>query len=48
MARGKRLRKSVGGELEMNKENGTPSDDANLPPNVAVLDKAILLPNVAM
>jgi len=47
MARGRRLRKSVGGELEMSKENGTASDDANLLPNV-VLDEAILLPNVAV
>jgi len=38
MARGRRLRKSAGGELEMNKENGTASDDANLPTNVAMLD----------
>ncbi|CAK9218342.1 unnamed protein product [Sphagnum troendelagicum] len=48
MARGRRLRKSAGGELEMNKENGTASDDENLLPNVAVLDEAILLPNVAV
>jgi len=27
MARGRRLRKNTGGELEMNKENGTASDD---------------------
>jgi hypothetical protein len=36
MARGRRLKKSVGGELEMRKENGTASDDANLLPNVVV------------
>jgi hypothetical protein len=48
MARGRRLGKSVGGELETSKENGTASDDANLLPNVAVLDEAILLPNVTM
>jgi len=48
MARGRRLRKNAGGELEMNKENGTVSDDANLLPNVAMLDKAILLPNVVV
>jgi hypothetical protein len=46
MARGRRLRKSVGGELKMSKENGTVSNDAILLPNVAVLDEAILLPNV--
>jgi hypothetical protein len=40
MARGRRLRKSVGGELEMNKENGTASNDENLLPNVAVSDEA--------
>jgi UDP-3-O-[3-hydroxymyristoyl] glucosamine N-acyltransferase len=48
MARGRRLRKSVGGELEMSKENGTTSDDAILLPNVAVSNEAIILPNVAV
>jgi len=48
MARGRRLRKSAGGELEMSKENGTTSDDANLLPNVVVLDEAIFLPNVVV
>jgi hypothetical protein len=48
MAKGRRLRKSVGGELEMSKENGTTSNDANLLPNVVVSDKAILLPNVVV
>jgi hypothetical protein len=48
MVRGKRLRKSAGGELEMNKENGTTLDDANLLSNVIVLDEAILLPNGVM
>jgi hypothetical protein len=48
MARGRRLRKSVGGELEMSKENGTASDDVILLPNVDVLDEAILLPNVVV
>jgi len=48
MARGRGLRKSASGELEMNKENGTASDDANLLPNVVVSNKAILLPNVAV
>jgi len=46
MAKGRRLRKSAGGELEMNKENGTASDDAILLPNVVVSNKVILLPNV--
>jgi hypothetical protein len=40
MARGRRLRKNTGGELEMSKENGTTSDDANLLPNVVVSDEA--------
>jgi hypothetical protein len=48
MARGRRLRKSARGELEMNKENGTASDDANLLLNVGVSDEAILLPNVVV
>jgi hypothetical protein len=48
MARGRRLRISVGGELEMSKENGTTSDDAILLPNVTVSDEAILLPNVTV
>jgi hypothetical protein len=48
MARGRRLRKSAGGELEMNKKNGTASDDEILLPNVAMANEAILLPNVAV
>jgi hypothetical protein len=48
MAKGRRLRKSVGGELEMSKENGIASDDANLLPNVVVTEEAILLPNVVV
>jgi hypothetical protein len=48
MARGRRLRKSAGGELEMSKENGIVSDDGNLLSNVVVLDEAILLPNVVV
>jgi hypothetical protein len=36
MARGRRLKKSAGGELEMSKENGFALDDANQLPNVAV------------
>jgi hypothetical protein len=46
MARGRRLKKSGGGELEMSKENGTAGDDAIFLPNVIVSDEAILLPNV--
>jgi hypothetical protein len=48
MARGRRLRKSAGEELKMNKENGTTSDDENLVPNVVVSGTTILLPNVVM
>jgi len=48
MARGRRLRKSAGGELEMNKENGTASNDAILLPNVVVSDEAILVPYVVV
>jgi hypothetical protein len=48
MAMGRRLKKSAGGELEMRKENGTASDDANLLPNVVVSDEAIRLPNVVV
>jgi hypothetical protein len=48
MARGRRLRKSAGGELEISKENGTASDDVNLLPNVAVLDKANAEQHVAV
>jgi hypothetical protein len=48
MARGRRLRKSASGELEMRKENGTVLDDANLLPNVAMSDEVILLPNVVV
>jgi hypothetical protein len=48
MAKGRRLKKSTSGELEMGKENGTASDDANLLPNVVVSDEAILLPNVVV
>jgi hypothetical protein len=48
MARGRRLRKNVGGELEMSKENGTALDDAIFLPNVIVSDEAILLPNVVV
>ncbi len=36
MAKGRRLRKSASGELEMSKENGTALDDAIFMPNVDV------------
>jgi len=47
MGRGKRLRKSGGGELEVNRQDYASSDEAILLPNVVVSDEAILLPYVA-
>jgi len=46
MGRRRRLRKSGGGELEVNKQDVVASDEA-IPPSVAVLDEAILLLYVA-
>ncbi len=48
MARGRRLRKSGGGELEVNKQNVAASAEAILLLNVVVLDETIVLPNVAV
>jgi hypothetical protein len=48
MAKGRRLRKSADGELEMSKENGTALNDAILLPNVAMSDEVILLLNVVV
>ncbi len=45
MGRGRRLRKSGGGELEVNKQDFATSNEAILP-NVAMLDEVILLPYV--
>jgi hypothetical protein len=45
MGRGRRLRKSGGGELEVNKQDFAASNEAILP-NVAMLDEVILLPYV--
>jgi hypothetical protein len=45
MGRRRRLRKSGGGELEVNKQD-VASDEA-IPPSVAVSNEAILLPYVA-
>jgi len=42
----RRLRKSGGGELEVNKQDVAASDEA-IPPSVVMLDEAILLPYVA-
>jgi hypothetical protein len=46
MGRRRRLRKSGGGELEVNKQNVVALDEA-IPPSVVVSDEAILLPYVA-
>jgi len=46
MGRRRRLRKSGGGELEVNKQDVVASDEA-IPPSVVVLDEAILLSYVA-
>jgi hypothetical protein len=45
MGRRRRLRKSGGGELEVNKQDVVASCEA-IPPSVAVSDEAILLPYV--
>jgi hypothetical protein len=46
MGRRRRLRKSGGGELEVNKQDVVASDEV-IPPSVAISDEAILLPYVA-
>jgi len=46
MARGRRVRKSASGELEMSKENGTMSHDTILLPNVVMSDEADAEPHV--
>jgi len=46
IGRGRRLRKSGGGELEVNRQDYATLDEAILLPNVTVLDEAILLPYV--
>jgi len=48
MARGRRLRKSGGGELEVNKQNVVALDEVIFPPNVVMSNEAILLPNVVV
>jgi hypothetical protein len=45
MGRRRKLRKSDGGELEVNKQNVVASDEA-IPPSVGVSNEAILLPYV--
>jgi hypothetical protein len=47
MGRGRRLRKSGGGELEVNRQDVAASDEAFLLPNVVMSNEAILLPYVA-
>jgi hypothetical protein len=43
MGKRRRLRKSGGGELEVNKQNVVASDEV-IPPSVVVSNEAILLP----
>ncbi len=47
MGRRRRLRKSDGGELEINRQDLAALDEAILLPTIAILDEAILLPYVA-
>jgi hypothetical protein len=47
MARGRRLKKSGGGELEINKQNVAASNEATVVPDVAAGDEAIAEPHVA-
>jgi hypothetical protein len=46
MARGRRLRKSDGGELEVNKQNVAASDEAIVEPHVVALDASIVEQNI--
>jgi hypothetical protein len=46
MARGRKLKKSGGGELEIHKQNVTTSDEAIVEPNVVASDEAIAKQNV--
>ncbi len=41
MAKGRRLKKNGGGELEINKQNVAASDEVTIVPNVATRDEAI-------
>ncbi len=47
MGRRRRLRKSDGGELEINRQDLAASDEVILLPTVAISDEAILFPYVA-
>jgi hypothetical protein len=47
MGRRRRLKKSDGGELEINRQDLTTSDEAILLPSVVVSNEAIILPYVA-
>ncbi len=47
MARGRRLRKSGGGELEVEKKNVVTLDQALVEQNVVTLDQALIEQNVA-
>jgi len=46
MGRGRKLRKSAGGELEVNKQD-VAADEGIVLPNVVVSEEAIFLPYVA-
>ncbi len=46
MDRGRRLNKSGGGELKINKQNVVTSDEGTVVPNVALGDEAIVEPHV--
>jgi len=44
MGRGRRLRKSTGGELEVNKQDVATADEGIVLPSVVVSEEVILLP----
>jgi hypothetical protein len=46
MAKGRRLRKSGGGELEVNRQNVAASDEVIIVPNVIVGDEVVVDPHV--
>jgi len=47
MGRGRRLRKSAGGELEVNKQDVVVVDEGIVLPSVVVSEEVIILPYVA-
>jgi hypothetical protein len=46
MGRGRRLRKSAGGKLEVNKQDVVAADEGIILPSVAISEEVILLPYV--